>query len=180
MGLAAKSAHQVYEQILNYLALVAPAQALKTVLFTFNQTTAAATSGKVTLGSFGTIWAASVGISAIQSALNAIYKIHESRGYIVSQLYAIWLTFDLAIVVSIGLAALFAGNSLAGMAHGYFHCSIVDYAAAALVRLIGWRIAALMLSLTFALIYYWGAGMENAPLAMAHARWNRRDRRLAC
>lgn len=157
----AKSAHQIYDQILNYLALVVPAQALKTVLFTFNQTTAAATSGKITLGSVGTIWAASVGISAIHDALNAIYKIEDSRSYIVTQLYAVWLTFLLVLVVSIGLAALFAGNFAATLAQGYFHGPALAAAAGVIARLLAWTIAAVMVSLSVAIIYYWAPGWET-------------------
>lgn len=161
LGLVAKSAHQIYDEVLNYLALVVPAQALRTVLFTFNQTTAAATSGKVTLGSVATIWAASVGISAIHDALNAIYKIEDSRSYIVTQLYAVWLTFLLVLVVSIGLAALFAGNFAATLAHGYFHGPALGTAAAVIARLLAWTIAAVMLSLSVAVIYYWAPGWET-------------------
>jgi uncharacterized BrkB/YihY/UPF0761 family membrane protein len=45
------------------------------VLETFNETTAAATSGKLTFGLIATIWSASVGISAIQDTLNIVYKV---------------------------------------------------------------------------------------------------------
>jgi membrane protein len=161
LGLVARSAHQIYDQILTYLALVVPAQALKTVLFTFNQTTAAATSSKVTLGSIGTIWAASVGISAIHDALNAIYKIEDSRSYIVTQLYAIWLTFLLTAIVSIGLAALFAGNFVSAQARSYLHGPVLRSVAVIASRLVAWIIAAAMLSLSFAVLYYWAPGWKT-------------------
>lgn len=161
LGLVAKSAHQIYDKVLNYLALVVPAQGLKTVLFTFNQTTAAATSGKVTLGSIGTIWAASVAISAIQSSLNSIYRIHDTRSYLVSQLYAVWLTFVLAVVISVGLAALFAGNFFAGAAQSYFHSTTVGSAASVVVQILGWTFAAFTLSLSFAIIYFWVPGWKQ-------------------
>ncbi len=161
LGLAAKSADQIYDHVLKYLALVVPAQALNTVLFTLKQTTAAATSGKVTLSSIGSIWAASVGISAIQSSLNAIYKIDDSRSYIVSQLYAIWLTFLLAIVVSIGLAAPFAANLFAAMLHSKLRNPLFASATTVLVRVLGWTISAAMLSLVFAIIYDWVPGWQT-------------------
>lgn len=161
LGLVARSAHQIYDKILTYLALVVPAQALKTVLFTFNQTTASATSGKVTLGSIGAIWAASVGISAVHDVLNAIYKIPGSRSYIVSQLYAMWLTFLLTVIVTVGLAALFAGNFSATLAVSYFHASVPGSIAAVVFRLLAWTIAAAMLTLSFAVIYYWAPDWET-------------------
>ena len=59
LGLAAKSAEQFYDKLLTYLALVIPTGALGTVLQTFNETTAAATPGKVTFGLVAAIWSAS-------------------------------------------------------------------------------------------------------------------------
>lgn len=161
LGLAAKAAHHIYDQILNYLALVVPSPALKTVLFTFNQTTAAATSDKVTLGTIGTLWAASVGISAIRSSLNAIYKIDDSRSYIVSQLSAIGITLLLTSVVSVGLAALFAGSFFASVTRGYFQSPLLQSASAVAFRVLAWSVAAIMLSLTFSVIYYWVPGWET-------------------
>jgi len=161
LGLVAKSGHQFYDGVLNYLALVVPAPALRTVIHTFNQTAAAASSGKVTLGSLITVWAASAGISAIQSSLNAIYKIKDPRSYIVSQLHAVWLTFVLVFVISVGLASLFAGNVVAGLADNYFQTPLVGSTAAALTRVLAWAVATACLSLSFALLYYWAPGWQE-------------------
>lgn len=75
LGLAARSANQIYDRLLDYLAFVIPTSALGTILETFNETTAASSSGKVTFGLVAAIWSASVGISAIQDTLNAIRNI---------------------------------------------------------------------------------------------------------
>src|SRR5271170_5659407 len=50
LGLAARSAVHIYEQLLQYLSIVAPPSALGIVLQAFDQTTAAASSGKLTFG----------------------------------------------------------------------------------------------------------------------------------
>ena len=81
LGLAARSASQIYVQLLNYLALVIPASAFAIVVETFNQTTAAATSGKVTLGIVAALWSASMGFSAIQDGMNTVYRVRETRPY---------------------------------------------------------------------------------------------------
>ena len=60
LGLVARSAHQFYGQLLGHLAIVIPTSAMGAVLKTFNETTAAATSGKVTFGLIAAIWSASV------------------------------------------------------------------------------------------------------------------------
>jgi membrane protein len=65
LGLAARSASHIYYMLLGYLAIVIPHAAMGTVLETFNETTAAATSGKLTFGLVAAIWSASVGFSAI-------------------------------------------------------------------------------------------------------------------
>ena len=67
LGLAAQSAQHIYDRLLDYLALVIPTSALGAVLETFNETTTAASSGKLTFGLIAAIWSASVGISAIQT-----------------------------------------------------------------------------------------------------------------
>jgi len=88
LGIAARSASQFYDKLLHYLALVIPATALGTVLETFKQTTAAADPGKLTFGLVAAIWSASVGISAIQDALNAVYKVQETRSYLRARIHA--------------------------------------------------------------------------------------------
>src|SRR6202166_2764314 len=77
LGLAARSAAHIYEHLLQYLSIVAPPAALGTVLEAFNQTTAAASSGKLTFGLAAALWSASVGFSAIQGTLNVVYRVKE-------------------------------------------------------------------------------------------------------
>src|SRR5258707_1773676 len=95
LGLVARSAHQFYDRLLEYLALVIPTAALGTVLKTFNETAAAASSGKLTFGLIAAIWSASVGVSAVQDTLNDVYKVGERRSYFVARLFAIALTLGL-------------------------------------------------------------------------------------
>ena len=154
LGLAARSAHQIYDRLLDYLALVIPTAALGTVLDTFNETTAAATSGKVTFGLIAAIWSASVGISAIQDTLNAVYKIEETRSYFVARVYAIGITIVLTIIVSCGLAALLGGDFIAALVHQRQRDPFLAIAACITARIIGWALATSFLALTFAVIYY--------------------------
>ena len=89
LGLVARSAHLFYDRILDYLALVIPTAALGAVLRTFNETAAAASSGKLTFGLIAAIWSASVGISAVQDTLNDVYKVKDSRSYFFARICAI-------------------------------------------------------------------------------------------
>jgi membrane protein len=155
LGLAARSAYQIYDKLLDYLALVIPTAALGAVLSTFNETTAATTSGKVTFGLIAAIWSASVGISAIQDTLNVVYKIEDSRSYFVARIYAIGLTILLTVIVSLGLASLLGGDYLARLAYHRIPEHMARMAAAAGARFVGWTIALGLLALCFAVIYFW-------------------------
>src|SRR5579863_3295587 len=79
LGLAARSAAHIYENLLQYLSIVVPPSALGTVLEAFNQTTAAASSDKLTFGLVAALWSASVGFVAIQESLNLVYRVKESQ-----------------------------------------------------------------------------------------------------
>lgn len=160
LGLAARSADQFYDRLLNYLALVIPTSALGTVLQTFNETTAAATPGKLTFGLIAAIWSASVGISAIQDALNAVYKVQDTRSYLTARIYAIGLTIILTVVVTLILIAMLGGDLVAAVANRCTYNDFLTTAAAFSARLIGWTISAAFLALSFAVIYYWAPDVK--------------------
>ena len=155
LGLAARSAFKIYDKLLDYLALVIPTSALGTVLDTFNETTAAASSGKVTFGLIAAIWSASAGISAIQDTLNAVYKVEETRSYFRARIYAIGLTILLTVIISLALGCMFGGDFIAGLAQRWIHDRSLYTAAGSAARVLGWLLAALFLALSFAVIYYW-------------------------
>jgi membrane protein len=160
LGLAARSADQFYDKLLNYLALVIPTSALGTVLQTFNETTAAATPGKLTFGLIAAIWSASVGISAIQDALNAVYKVQDTRSYLTARIYAIGLTIILTVVVTLILIAMLGGDLVAAVANRCTYNDFLTTAAAFSARLVGWTISAAFLALSFAVIYYWAPDVK--------------------
>ena len=160
LGLAARSADQFYDQLLNYLALVIPTSALGAVLETFNETTAAATPGKLTFGLIAAIWSASVGISAIQDSLNEVYKVQNTRSFLRARIYAIGLTIILAVIVTLILSALLGGDFVAAVANHLTYNRFLTIPAAFSARLIGWTIATALLALSFAVIYYWAPDVK--------------------
>ncbi len=162
LGLAARSASQIYTTLLAYLSVVIPPSAMAIVMDTFNQTTAASTGGKVTFGLVAAIWSASVGFSAIQDALNVVYKVPESRPYWKARLSAIGVTAILSVLVTALLAAMFGGDMLAALAEKTIYHHILATAAAVLSRLAGWSIATALLSLIFAVIYYFAPDVKRS------------------
>jgi membrane protein len=161
LGLAARSAHQFYDRLLDYLALVIPTAALGAVLQTFNETAVAASSGKLTFGLIAAIWSASVGISAVQDTLNDVYKVEDRPSYLIARIGAIGLTVALTIIVTIGLASLLGGDFLAALAHRTIHQNLLAALVTCASRVLGWFAATALLALAFAVIYYWAPNVKT-------------------
>jgi membrane protein len=161
LGFMALKGTDIYRRLLEYLALVVPPSALGMVMQTFNQTTAHATTGKLTLGLLAAIWSASVGISAVQDATNAVYKITERRSYVKARLQAIALTMLLICTVTLCLASMFAGDFLSAWVGHHLHGRILDNTTVLAVRICGWILAAAFLALSFAAVYYWAPDLRK-------------------
>jgi membrane protein len=160
LGLAARSAIHIYENLLQYLSIVVPPSALDIVLQAFNQTTAAASSGKLTFGLVAALWSASVGFVAIQEALNVVYRVKETRPYWKARLSAIGITFVLSVVITLMLASLLAADFFARLVHRHMYHHLMAVLAAGSLRTLGWLVATGFLSLLFAIIYYFGADLK--------------------
>jgi membrane protein len=161
LGLAARSAFHIYERLLDYLALVIPTAALGTVLATFNETTASASTGKVTFGLIAAIWSASVGISAIQDTLNVVYKIEDTRSFFRARIYAIGLTLLLTVVISLCLGSMFGGDFYCAWLIQHSPDQVLGLIAGIGARVVGWALAAAFLALSFAVIYYWAPDLKK-------------------
>jgi membrane protein len=161
LGLAARSAHQISDRLLHYLALVIPTTALGMILSTFNETAAAATSGKVTFSSIAAVWSASVGISAIQDTLNEVYKLEDSRSYLVARIDAIVLTIFLTFLVIAGLGCMLGGDFFAALAVRSLKYPILATATAAAIRIVAWSFASCILALSFEVLYCWAPGWKR-------------------
>jgi len=154
LGLVAQSAHQISDRLLQYLALVIPASAFATVLNTFNQTTAAASPGKVTFGLVVALWSASMGISAIQDTLNEVFKLQDRRSYILARIEAILLTVLLTAIIGSALGCMFASDFVAALFHHILSNGPVPVVLGFTVRVVAWAISACLLALSFAVLYY--------------------------
>jgi membrane protein len=160
LGLVARSAATIYDRLLSYLALVVPTSAFHAVLSTFNQTTASASSGKITFGLIAAIWSASVGVSAVQETLDVVYKINDRRSYIKARIQAIGLTILLIGTISLCLSCLFGGDFVGTWAHHASHNALFAQTVAIAARICGWILATAFLALTFSLTYYWGPDLR--------------------
>jgi membrane protein len=162
LGLAARSASHIYYSLLGYLSIVLPHDAMGTVLETFNQTTAAATSGKLTFGLAAAVWSASVGFSAIQDSLNVVYKVKETRSYFAARFSAIGVTILLMGLVTLMLASLLGADFFARLAYLRIYHHFLAALAAVTARGLGWLLAVVLLSLFFAVIYYFAPDVQRS------------------
>jgi membrane protein len=160
LGLMARSATVFYSRLLEYMALVVPEAALGMVMNTFNQTTAHATSGKLTFGLLATIWSASAGISAVQDATNAVYKITERRSFLKARAQAIALTMLVTCTVTLCLAALLAGDFVSSWLHHHWQQTFISGTTVVTARVCGWLLAAALLAISFAAVYYWAPDLR--------------------
>ncbi len=161
LGLAAKKASIIYVALLDYLAIVIPHSAFVTVIETFNQTTQAATGGKITFGLVAALWSAGVGFAAIQDTANTVYKAKETRPYWLARLQAIVVTLLLTVVISVTLAVLLGADyavkrvRLVGV-HHYLVLAEVGF-----VKILAWVAVLAMLMLLFAIVYYYAPDVKT-------------------
>lgn len=161
LGLAAKKASTIYVHLLQYLALVIPQSAYSMVVDTFNQTTAASSGGKITLGLAAALWSASIGFAAIQDTMNNVYKVKETRPYWKSRGSAILVTLLLSIMVTSILASLFVGDFAAHYLAHTLSPHVVAATSSLAVRIASWALAASLLMLLFSTIYYFAPDIRN-------------------
>ncbi len=161
LGLAARNTTEIYVKLLDYLALVIPPSAFAIVLDTFNQTTKASSGGKITLGLAAALWSASVGFSAIQDTLNTVYKVKETRPYWKARGSAILVTLLLSLLITLILACLLGGDFLARFLKLHVYGHYAQVAGASTARTLSWIVAAGLLVLLFALIYYFAPDVKN-------------------
>ncbi|WP_157477629.1 YihY/virulence factor BrkB family protein [Granulicella tundricola] len=165
LGLVVRNS-TLYLKLLNYLALVVPADAFKLVLETFTQTTTHSSGSKLIFGLAAGLWSASVGFSAIQDTLNIVYKVKETRPYWKVKGAAILVTVLLSIIVILILGSMFTGSFVAHWLYTHIAQHQLALAVNVIVRFIAWSCAALLCVLLFAVIYYFAPDVKNK-----HWRW---------
>jgi membrane protein len=161
LGLAARSAAQVYSRLLAYLALVVPNSALDMVLQIFHQTADHSTPGKLTFGLLAAIWSASVGVSAVQDATNAVYKLEERRSYFKARFQAILLTVLLLCTMTLCLASMFAGDFVCAWLHHHMDIHFFIDTTVIVARVCGWVLAATIVAVSFSFVYYWAPDLRK-------------------
>jgi membrane protein len=161
LGLVARQAASVYDNLLRYLALVVPGSAYTMVIQTFNQTAAYASGGKLTLGLVAALWSASVGFASIQDGMNTVYGVKETRPYWMARGSAILVTVLLGVLATLNLAVLLGGDVLARIVYLHLWHHALAVGAAVAVHLLQWSVASVMLLLQLSTIYYFAPDLKD-------------------
>lgn len=111
-GLILESTADLKQELFEYLRQIMPWSAFTLVRTTVEEITENSSTGKLTIGLAITLWSASAGIDSIRNALNAIYKLRESRSWWRTKLESLALTLLLILLIAIVLAIVFYGWQL--------------------------------------------------------------------
>lgn len=159
LGYFAGAGSKVREGLFSYLATVVPPQAATLINDTLNGVTQGASGGKLSFGILATLWAASNGMGAISSSLNAAYNVEEARPWWKARLTSIGLTVALAGLIISALALILFGHEIAeGVANKFGLGGVFTFTW----KLLQWPLVLAFVLLAFALIYYLAPDLHHA------------------
>jgi membrane protein len=159
LGFLARPGSHLAGSMMEYLGRVLPQGASELVGATLTQTVHASGAGKLSAGILLALWSATCGMTGAQDGLNSVYKVQEGRPIWKARAIALALTVLVSLLSMAALTVLFYGSQLAEMIDAHF--------LAGRALLIGtkvgmWMLALFLLSLVFAVTYYWAPDVKQA------------------
>ncbi len=159
LGYFASENSELREDLFRYLGTVAPPEAARLIYETMNSVIEGAGGGKTAFGILAALWAASAGMGAIISALNAAYSVEESRPWWKQRLTAILLTIALAVLIITALVGVLYGHDIAeAVARNFGLGAAFEWTW----KIVQWPIILAFVLLAFGLIYYFAPNVEDA------------------
>lgn len=157
LGYFAESGSDLRNKLISYLGTVMPSTAITLVHTTLDEISKSRGGGKLSLGLLAALWAASNGMGAISSTLNAAYGVSEQRPWWKVRLVSIVLTLSLSVLIVMALVIVLYGGQIGERVADYF-----GYGALFITiwKLLQWPIALVFLLVTFNLIYYFGPSVR--------------------
>jgi len=144
-GLVLESTDSLRNELYSYFGRVLPGSAYELVKTTVQEVTSGSSSGKLTLGLLITLWSASAGVDSVRSALNAVYRLPETRNWFRMKVQSIALTFAIVILIGSVVGIFFYGWRIAQVAIG-----AIGYHIASPLALVAIQWVAVILVLLFA------------------------------
>jgi membrane protein len=151
LGFVFKSNTQLTALLLQYLSTTLPGTAFELIRQVIIEITRSSGSGKVTFGILAALWTANSGMNALEDALNAVYKVKESR--------ALWKTYGIALILTVS-ASLLIIAALTVFLYGGALVQLVSNTVGMKPafywtwRLAQWPIAVFFVSLVASMVYY--------------------------
>jgi membrane protein len=152
----------VREDILTALAKVAPGEAIKLVNQTLNDVVKNRSSGLLSFGVLGALWAGSGGVAALINGLNSVYRVKEERSFIRVRLTAIGLTILISVLAIIATVMVSFGGKLIGWLATRFGMSSFGEA---LIGVTHYTLSVVLVAVGIAIIY------RGAPNVRQKWRW---------
>ncbi len=163
IGLVAGSKTHIRDHMLQSFAAFLPPTAYALVTSTFNEILKTSTARTALLGALFALWTATSGMTAAQDTLNGVFKVKETRSLVKVYLIAIVLTVVVLILALSALIVFFYGGKLVLLIS---HEIGLNAGLTFIWRSIQWPIALFLLSLAFAVTYYWAPDLKDR-----HWKW---------
>lgn len=157
LGLMAGPGTELRARLFQYMASVLPPSSSELVARTIGEVSAAAGGGKLTFGIVAALWAASGGLSALMSTLNAAYGVRETRGWLKSRGIALALTIEIAVLIIAALTLVLFGGQLGEWVAGKVGLGEVFAVA---WKILQWPVVLVFLLTAFGSVYYFAPNLK--------------------
>lgn len=111
-GLVIESSEGLRGELFSYLRQLLPSAVFDLVRKTIDEIIVNSTGGKAMIGLVITLWSASAGVDSLRNALNATYKLKETRLWPRTKLESLIITLIISLLAAITLAIVFYGWQL--------------------------------------------------------------------
>jgi membrane protein len=151
LGFVFKSNTQLTALLLRYLSTTLPGSAFDLIRQVITEITRSSGTGKLTFGVLAALWTANSGMNALEDALNAVYKVKESR--------ALWKTYGIALILTVS-ASLLIIAALAIFLYGGVLVQLVSDTVGMKPafywtwKIAQWPIALFFVSMVASMVYY--------------------------
>jgi membrane protein len=149
-GIVLESANDLRDEMFFYLRQVMPGAASDLVQNTINEVSQNSSGGKLTFGIAVALYSASAGIDSIRIALNGVYNLTETRPWWKTKLLTLFLTFILAVFITLALGIIFYGEKLLTFVLDWIKLPIPS---PFFLGVLQWVTVLVVLISTFALLY---------------------------
>ena len=158
LGYFAQTGTEMRDELLRYLAAVAPRKASVLISDTVDEITAGSSGGKVSFGLLAALLTASFGMGSVISTLNSAYGVKESRPWWKAQALAVALTVGLTLLIISALVLVLHGGHIGEWIAAKYSLGGAFTLAWGVMQ---WPVVLAVVLLAFALVYYFSPNVKD-------------------